>query len=169
MSADDPVVRRRPPVRLAEPAPELSTLELDQLRAYVEHTLQGRATVVFKGYLTQVQLAELYRKERFDVIVNVSDSEGIPVSLMEASAVSVPMVATDVGGTSEIVNAGNGMLIGADADIATIAAAILRFRDRASALTWRNSARSQWEEKFNARANYTAFGRQLLQLLEPRP
>ncbi|MET0858445.1 MAG: glycosyltransferase [Telluria sp.] len=141
----------------------------DQLRAYVERTLHGRATVVFKGYLTQDQLAELYRNEPFDVVVNVSDSEGIPVSLMEASAVSIPMVATDVGGTSEIVNACNGVLIDADADIATIAAAIVRFRDRAAALSCRNSARSQWEENFNARANYNAFGRRLLQLLEPRP
>ncbi|MES2757183.1 MAG: glycosyltransferase [Pseudomonadota bacterium] len=139
----------------------------DQLRAYVERTLQGRATVVFKGYLTQHQLAELYRNERFDVVVNVSDCEGIPVSLMEASAVSIPMVATDVGGTSEIVNGANGMLIAADADIATIASAILRFGDRRAAAASRRGARAQWEQNFNARANYNAFGRQLVDLVEP--
>ncbi|MET0859182.1 MAG: glycosyltransferase [Telluria sp.] len=141
----------------------------DQLRAHVERTLQGRARVVFKGYLTQDQLADLYRSERFDVVVNVSDCEGIPVSLMEASAVSIPMVATDVGGTSEIVNAANGVLIPADADVATIAAAILRFRDRRSALACRIGARSQWEENFNARANYHAFGRRLVESLERSP
>lgn len=139
----------------------------DQLRAYVDRTLNNRATVVFKGYLTQDQLADLYRNEPFDVVVNVSDCEGIPVSLMEASAVSIPMVATDVGGTSEIVNGANGVLIPADADIATIATAIVGFRDRASAAARRNSARSQWEENFNAHANYNAFGRRLVQLLEP--
>jgi colanic acid/amylovoran biosynthesis glycosyltransferase len=141
----------------------------DQLRAYVERTLGGRAAVVFKGYLTQDQLGELYRNERFDVVVNVSDCEGIPVSLMEASAVSIPMVATDVGGTSEIVNAANGVLIPADADVATIGSAIIRFRDRAAAAACRSSARSQWRENFNARANYNAFGRRLVQLLEPFP
>ncbi|MDB5933620.1 MAG: hypothetical protein JWQ01_964 [Massilia sp.] len=139
----------------------------DQLRAYVARTLGERATVIFKGYLTQEQLADLYRSEHFDVVVNVSDCEGIPVSLMEACAASIPMVATDVGGTSEIVDARNGILIPADADIETIAAAIVRFRDRASASAWRSGARSQWQEKFNAPANYGAFGRALVQLVEP--
>jgi glycosyltransferase involved in cell wall biosynthesis len=142
----------------------------DQLRALVSGRLAGRAEVVFKGYLEHQQIAALYRDEGFDVVVNVSDCEGIPVSLMEASAVGIPMVATDVGGNSEIVNAGNGVLIAADADIPTIAAALLRFADRSAAAAFRSAARSDWDRRFNARRNYAAFGRQLALLAgcEPR-
>jgi glycosyltransferase involved in cell wall biosynthesis len=132
----------------------------DQLRAYATR-LAGRANVVFTGYLTQAQVAELYREERFDVVVNVSDCEGIPVSLMEASSVGIPMIATDVGGNGEIVNAGNGILIPADCDAGTIAAAMLRFTDREFAAACRRSARSDWDRNYNARTNYNIFGREL--------
>ena len=135
------------------------------LRTHAASRLGLRAQAIFKGYLTQAELMELYRDEAFDAIVNVSDNEGIPVSLMEACAAGIPMIATDVGGTAEIVNAANGVLIPADADPATIAAtlaaAILRLRDRGAARAWRRSARLHWEAHFNAAANYGRFGRTL--------
>jgi colanic acid/amylovoran biosynthesis glycosyltransferase len=139
----------------------------DQVHDYSHQRLAGRAEVVFKGYLTQDQVMGLYRVEGFDVIVNVSDSEGIPVSLMEASSTGIPMVATDVGGNSEIVNSGNGVLIPADADIQTIASALIYFKDRNLASDYRVKARAWWAEKFNARKNYDKFARDLLEALEP--
>lgn len=134
---------------------------LESLRAHAAHRLGARAHTVFKGYLTQAELKALYRDEPFDAIVNVSDNEGIPVSLMEASAAGIPMVATDVGGSAEIVNSGNGVLIPADADTATIAAAILRFRDRGAARALRTAARQFWAARFDAATNYGLFGRNL--------
>jgi glycosyltransferase involved in cell wall biosynthesis len=38
-----------------------------------------------------------------DVLTLPSHAEGMPVSLMEGLAAGVPMVATDVGGTAELV------------------------------------------------------------------
>jgi glycosyltransferase involved in cell wall biosynthesis len=113
------------------------------------------------GYLAHADVMQLYREQQFDVIVNVSSTEGIPVSLMEASSVGIPMVATDVGGNCEIVNEGNGILIPADADAATIARALVRFRDRESASAYRARARSDWQNKFNAADNYSRFGQSL--------
>jgi len=133
----------------------------EDLRAYAASRLGARAQAVFKGYLAQAELMAVYRDEAFDAIVNVSDNEGIPVSLMEACAAGIPMVATDVGGTAEIVNAANGVLIPADADSATIAAALLRFADRPGTRACRRSARLHWEAHFNAAANYGRFGRTL--------
>lgn len=136
----------------------------DELRAYAQSKLEGRADVVFTGYLAQEDVMQLYREQQFDVIVNVSSSEGIPVSLMEASSVGIPMVATDVGGNREIVNESNGILIPADADVLTIARALARFRDRASASAYRARARSDWQNKFNAADNYSRFGQSLAEI-----
>lgn len=141
----------------------------DELRAYASTRLGPHAQADFKGYLTQADIQSLYRDEAFDAIVNVSDNEGIPVSLMEASAAGIPMIATDVGGTAEIVNASNGVLLPADADVAAIAAAILRLRDRAAARAWRQAARRHWETCFDAAANYGRFGCTLAGGAEPAP
>lgn len=133
----------------------------DEVRAYAGSKLGPRAEVVFTGYLAHDQVMQLYREQRFDVIVNVSSTEGIPVSLMEACAVGIPMVATDVGGNGEIVNDGNGVLLPADPDAPAIARALARFRDRAAAGACRARARADWQQKFNAAANYRRFGQSL--------
>lgn len=47
-----------------------------------------------------------------DVFVNPSYSEGLPTSVLEAGACSCPVVATNVGGTNEIIDNGkNGFLV----------------------------------------------------------
>ncbi|WP_020657010.1 glycosyltransferase [Massilia niastensis] len=134
---------------------------LDEVRAHAASRLGERAQVIFKGYLAHAGVMALYRDEPFDLILNVSDSEGIPVSLMEASSAGIPLVATDVGGSAEIANAGTGVLLPADADPATIAAALLRFNDRATSLMVRRAARWYWSEHFNAATNYARFGLRL--------
>ena len=72
-------------------------------------------TYVFKGNVDNAALLEDYITENYYLFVNVSSSEGIPVSIMEASSVGIPCLATDVGGTGEIISDGvNGLLLRAD-------------------------------------------------------
>ena len=140
---------------------------LEEVRAYAASRLGARAEAVFKGYMTQAEVLSLYREQPFDLIVNLSDSEGIPVSLMEAASAGIPIVATDVGGSAEILAGGNGVLVAADADTGTIAAAIARFADRSAAAVLRRAAREHWNTHFNAAVNYGRFGRILAGLPAP--
>lgn len=133
----------------------------ERLRAQVDKVLGGRAEVSFKGYMRQADLVDYYRNAAFDVIINVSDAEGIPVSLMEASSVGIPMVATKVGGSGEIVNDTTGVLIDENASTAAIAQALLGFYDRRNAAAYRVRARAFWECHFNAHSNYLEFGQAL--------
>jgi glycosyltransferase involved in cell wall biosynthesis len=60
----------------------------------------------------------------FDLFVQSSHTEGLPNVLLEAAAAGVPVVATDVGGTSEVVADGEtGQLVPAD-DSAELASVI---------------------------------------------
>ena len=54
--------------------------------------------------------------------------EGIPVSIMEA-IVSIPIIATDVGGVSEIVNEETGLLVNKNPNLDKIADLINNFSE----------------------------------------
>lgn len=67
-------------------------------------------SVRFTGYRSQSEVAE--HLSETDVFVLPSYAEGVPVTLMEASASSVPVVATRVGGIGELVEDGvSGYLV----------------------------------------------------------
>jgi glycosyltransferase involved in cell wall biosynthesis len=61
------------------------------------------------GGLVPTQVAEWIGAA--DLLCLPSWSEGYPNVVVEAIACGCPVVATDVGGTSEIVNATNGLLV----------------------------------------------------------
>jgi len=79
-----------------------------------------------------------------------SDSEGMPVSLMEAGACGVPAVATAVGGVPELVDDGiTGLLVPAG-DAPALAAALERLlRDRDLAARLGAAARRKIEQSFS--------------------
>jgi len=65
-------------------------------------------SVLFAGYSGDVRAL----LPACDVYVNSSVSEGISLTILEAMAARVPVVATRVGGTPEVVHDGeNGMLV----------------------------------------------------------
>jgi glycosyltransferase involved in cell wall biosynthesis len=67
-----------------------------------------------------------------DLLVHPADMEGLGVSLLQASAARVPIIATRAGGMPEAVRDGrNGLLI-APGDVAGLAAAMNRLLDDAA-------------------------------------
>jgi glycosyltransferase involved in cell wall biosynthesis len=123
-------------------------------------------TFYFTGTLSVVEIFDLYATTKFSCFVNVSRSEGLPVSIMEAQSFGIPVIATNVGGTSEIVNEENGLLLASEPTPGEIASAIhdvLINKDK-----WdkkRILSRRNWEEKFNAETNYRIFANELLSLV----
>jgi len=70
--------------------------------------------MLFTGYRADV--AAIYHAS--DVVVLTSDSEGTPVSLIEAAACGVPVVGTDVGGVRSVVQDGvTGYVVPPDASL----------------------------------------------------
>jgi glycosyltransferase involved in cell wall biosynthesis len=72
-------------------------------------TLQSQAedlgvsrAVDFLGRLAHERIPETLRS--VDIVVRPSDTEGLPVAVLESLATGIPVIATDVGGTREIVH-----------------------------------------------------------------
>ena len=62
----------------------------------------------------------------FDIAVQASESEGLPNAVLEAAAAGLPIVATDVGGTAEILTDGVDGLLVANGDRPGLAMAVGR-------------------------------------------
>lgn len=75
---------------------------------------KDNVNIIFYGHVSNDDVHLYYIQNRVDLFLNISKSEGLPVSLMEAMSYGVPVLATDVGGNSEIVKKGTGFIIDAN-------------------------------------------------------
>ncbi len=120
-------------------------------------TLDSKHTAHFTGRLSNDAVYNYYSHNPVDWFINLSESEGVPVSIMEAMAHSIPCVATDVGGTSEIVHKSNGILVSADTPLEEIVSLIIQQSPSENLEMLRARARETAEEMCSAEANYRRF------------
>ena len=113
----------------------------------------------FHGFVPNDMLMDRYRFDPPNAFCNLSTTEGLPVSIMEAMAHAVPCIATDVGGTSEIVHEQNGHLLPPNPTPQNVLHAILELAELTSDnyVTYRIHARNTWEAHYNAQKNYANF------------
>lgn len=84
--------------------------ELEQIKERVVN-LPGNVKANLVGIVKPDRVLDFYIDKPVDLFLNVSSSEGIPVSIMEAMSAGIPVYATNVGGTSEIVSDKTGKLL----------------------------------------------------------
>ena len=115
------------------------------------------------GFVSVQEIMQHYKKYPVDVFVNLSTSEGgAPVSIQEAISCGIPIIATKVGGNSEIVSGKNGILLNANPSPEEIANAFFDMIDNSDlTLKKRKGSREVWQEKYDTEKNYNAFARQL--------
>jgi len=137
----------------------------ETLQKHADHIFPENARAVFAGYTTQQDLFNFYKETPVDVFMNVSESEGTPVAVMEAISCGIPVVATSVGGNVEIVSDQNGYLLPANPTIEEIATAIIHIHDDFEGLAEkRKGSLRMWQEKYNAERNFEEFAATLKQV-----
>jgi len=110
------------------------------------------------GRIPNSEVLKYYKSQRVDLFVNVSSSEGLSVSIMEASIHGIPVIATDVGGTSDLVNSQNGELLSENITSAELASIISQIiQDKPAILKKRRMAMEISNTLVNADVNYSAF------------
>ena len=120
----------------------------------------------FAGQLTHVEVLDYFRNNPVDVFVNTSSSEGLPVSIMEAMSFGIPVVATDVGGNSELVSDDTGALLASNCTPQDVCEGIKSVFLKAKDPTVRDQARQKWETRAKADVNFKKFAELLIETFE---
>ncbi len=132
-----------------------------ELKAYAEETLGNLDGIDYKfmGRVMNAQIMEFYNTNNIDLLINTSSSEGIPVSIMEAQSFGIPVIATDTGGTAEIIGTETGILLPVDFDIADLARQIeyLLNLDHSEKVRMKRTIYDMWKMNFNAYTNFENF------------
>lgn len=114
----------------------------------------------FCGKVKNAEILQYYEQNHVDAFVNTSESEGVPVSIMEAMSCGIPVIAPDVGGIAEIVHDGiNGFLLPLNFTSTNLADQLKAIFDIkiSKACFLRANAYNTWKEEYNAEQNYNKF------------
>lgn len=126
----------------------------DELLNYAENRLDDNIKFYYMGHIGKSELMLFYMNNPIDVFINVSQFEGVPVSIMEAMSFGIPVIATDVGAVKEIVNQRNGVLLDMNFDANYVKNIIykVKFEEFYEKRIW---ARNHWDMYFNSKKNYS--------------
>ncbi len=127
---------------------------IEKIKSYAESNL------VFK-HIAQISndyIFNFYKENPIDAFISLSSSEGLPVSMMEAQSFGIPIIGTDVGGVSEIVNEDTGFLLDVGSETKGVELAIQsivlgKFKSREE----RGRIKNYQLEHFNEKKNFNDF------------
>jgi glycosyltransferase involved in cell wall biosynthesis len=99
---------------------------MDEISTLANNKLNSKYNISFQlmGNVKNEEIQKYYSLNQVDLFINVSEYEGIPISIMEAMAYGIPCLATNVGGVREIVNDDNGFLLNKDTNYNQIISSI---------------------------------------------
>lgn len=121
------------------------------------------------GFISNSELMRWYDANEVDLFINVSTSEGIPVSIMEVISRGIPCIVTDVGGNKEIIIHGeNGFVLHKEFTTNQLSKQIqvMKEYDDIQYEKFKDSSLEHWRSRFNSVTNYSKFTEELFQLAE---
>ena len=121
--------------------------------------LPSNITVSWLGSLPNSEVHAFYANHAIDLAMNLSTTEGIPVSLVEALSYGIPIIATDVGGNSEVCDSHVGFLLSLDPSPEEVKNAIELFLsfEKGKRNEIRNNALIKYEKSFSSNINRPVF------------
>ena len=112
----------------------------------------------FYGNVENQKLYNFYSKNKIDLFINSSESEGLPISILEALSFGIPVIAPDIGGISEVIkNKSNGILLRKNHNYKDLLYAIEIFIDNDNKLSFKENSYKMFKNKFELNLNYSKF------------
>jgi colanic acid/amylovoran biosynthesis glycosyltransferase len=141
---------------------------LEALKKRVDQTKRVGLEVEFRGRVSNEEVLKSYAQLNPWLFINLSSSEGIPVSIMEACSMGIPVVATAIGGTPEIVSEELGALVNAMSSLEQVKDVVKNML-QLSIEDWNkkaDAAFSIWSMEYQAERNFRNFANVLKELSE---
>jgi glycosyltransferase involved in cell wall biosynthesis len=136
--------------------------EFDKINDIIGTNNKENISVELLGNKPNEFVYNYYRENRIDLFLNVSSSEGLPVSIMEAYSFGIPCMACEVGGNAEIIDREWKFLLTANLDENILANAISEFYgQRKRWPEFRENAYEIWKNNYNANDNFIQFAAEL--------
>ncbi len=141
----------------------------DSFKKHTSNKLNDKKNInlIFHGEFSKEQVILFLENNRVDLLINCSENEGIPVSIMEAFSAGIPAVAFNIGGIPEIISNGKSGVLLKD-ELANhanqLAEAITFFYNMPieKYVDFSKNAKKEWETKFNKNSNYSQLSTLLL-------
>lgn len=130
----------------------------NELKTLAKESLPSNIEYEFIGQMSNREILEFYKNNYIDLFINVSSSEGIPVSIMEVQSFGIPVIATNVGGVNEIItDQENGFLIEENFKDEELVSLITSYAQmpHLQRNRLRETSRIMWEKNYSAKNNYT--------------
>lgn len=141
--------------------------EYESVRKILEENRNPLFSYELLGAQSNEEIYEIYRNRNINCFINVSASEGVPVSIMEAMSFGKIIIATDVGGSSEIVLDGeNGFVLPSEFTQKELLGSVKAIYEMTEEQYDKMSHRSRevWEQRCSAEHNYREFAKLLADL-----
>ncbi|MBR0513982.1 MAG: glycosyltransferase [Clostridia bacterium] len=135
-------------------------LLLDQISELAEKKLcKKNQKHFFLGQLSLTDVHKHYQDHDYSAFINCSDTEGIPVSIMEAMSYGIPVIARNIGGISEIVGDDAGLLINPEGNPHMLSKAIKYIYSLSDNEYYRlrENARKRVIDSFDAKKQYAEY------------
>lgn len=134
---------------------------MEQVQAKAENLL-NKDSFTFKGFVPNKDLMEWYKTNAVDLFINVSELEGLPVSLMESISFGILVVGCNICGVPEIISKETGLMLEVDFNPNQAAIQIQALlENKARNVDFRKGVKDFWAVNFDANMNYTDFVKSL--------
>lgn len=131
---------------------------MEELRDRASALLANRPSIRYTlhGPIPNAVLPQAYLDADAQLFITVSQTEGLPVSMMEAFAMGIPVIATAVGGIPEMIRDGvNGFLLPPNPKPVDVADALMRYHALAEEekRAMSQAAYDSWRTAYDAEQN----------------
>ena len=126
-----------------------------ELAAYQKLNELTHISYFFQGHVSNELINAFYAMNHVDLFINVSQYEGVPISMMEAMSFGVPCIGTNVGGVKEIINHENGYLLDVNFNIDDLAKIMVDYSSKnvLNRLKYKEGANTTFENRFQLKKN----------------